>query len=314
MNKTENILITGGSGNLGTEIIKLLLNQHKNQDVLIHNVDLRPSEIQSDRIYNHLIDIRSEEVGQIIKKQNIKRVIHLVAIIGGRNLSAEMVEDIEISGLRNVLDACVKENVEHFLFTSSGSVYGYRPDLPKRIPETNQLFNNHVIAYGKNKVMAEKLILDYRERYNLNVTVFRICSILGKNIDNLICRWFKRKRIIGLKGFSTPFSFIWDQDVANCAVEAIDRKLTGIYNLTGEGALTLKEIAEIQSKKYFEVNDRFLGRTLGLLNRISKVEYKKEYLDFIRYRPILDSTKFKKDFIYKIKMNSKEAFLTYINE
>lgn len=305
------ILVTGGSGSLGNTFIKGILKDSFNG--VIHNVDVVPTGVKDYRLTNHLMDIRSNNIEAIILRNKIDTVIHLVAIIGGKRISEKTVHEIEIMGLQNILNICVRTNIKQFVFASSGSVYGYHAKLPNLIDESYPLFEDHVIQYGRNKVIAEKMIARYTDQYNLNTTVLRICSILGENSSNLICEWFERKRIFGLKGYATPFSFVWDQDLANVIEEAIDRRIIGIYNISGDGYITLKEIAKVQSKRYIEISDKFLSRIFGTLNRIVSVEYKKEYLDFIKYRPLLSVEKYQGNFNYVLKKNSLNAFLSYIN-
>jgi UDP-glucose 4-epimerase len=306
----EAILITGGAGNLGTKLIRQLLLRYPDRE--IHCVDVVEPKVKSDRLVYHKVDIRSDKMEQIIKSINCTIVFHMVAIMSSNGLSESDIFDIEINGLQNVLSASVEGSVEQFIFVSSGAVYGYKSGLPRYIPESQAVETNNIIKYGQNKAIAENLINNFSRQTGLKTTIFRPCSILGKDSNNIVSRWFDRKVIIGLKNTLTPFSFVWDDDLVECFLEAIDRRIPGVYNVAAKGWVSLEQIARLQSKRYITFNKARLGKLIGFLNRLSIVEYQKEHLDFIKYRPVLNRNKLTARFSYQFKMTSKEAFQNYL--
>ena len=70
--------------------------------------------------------------------------------------------------------------------------------------------------------------------------VFRPGTILGESVDNPITAIFDRPVVVGVRGSDAPFVLVWDEDVARCIVEGIRQRRTGIYNLAGDGAITLR--------------------------------------------------------------------------
>ena len=308
MNDFNNIriLVAGGAGSLGTKLIHQLIQRYPKSN--IHCIDVKESKINNNQLTSHTVDIRSDILPKIILNIKPQIVFHLVGIMSDKNLKKNEVYDIEINGLRNILQGALAARTNHFVFISSGSVYGYKAGLPRYIKESHPLENNHVITYAKHKVIAERIASNFCTEYMLNLTIFRPCSILGQNCKNLVSRWFDRKVIIGLKDTMIPFSFVWDEDLVQCMLESLERKIYGTYNVAAKGWVTMKEIANIQSKRFMPLNPEILGRIIGLLNRFSIVEYKKEHLDFIKYRPVLNRNKLEDKFLYKFKKTSKEAF------
>ncbi|MBN4071339.1 NAD-dependent epimerase/dehydratase family protein [Crocinitomix catalasitica] len=306
----ETILITGGAGNLGTKLIHQLLQRYP--DIEIHCVDIIEPSIKSDRLVFHEVDIRSKQLSSILKSNKCRIVFHMVAIMSSKNLSESEVFDIEINGLKNILGASVDTGVEQFIFVSSGAVYGYKSGLPRYIPESQPLATSNIIKYGENKAIAEKLISSFCQHHDMKTTIFRPCSILGKNSNNIVSRWFDKKVIIGLNNTLTPFSFVWDDDLVECFIEAIEKRILGVYNVAAHGWVSLEEIASLQSKRYITFNKERLGRLIGFMNRLSLIEYKKEHLDFIKYRPVLNRNKMNSYFSYSFKKTSKQAFEQYL--
>ena len=306
----KRILITGGSGNLGNKLIVNLLASFNK--VEIHVVDIKKSLILDNRVFHHKIDIRSSDLENIILKYKIEIVYHLIAIISETKLPYETVNDIEINGLKNILKIIPKSNVKHFIFTSSASVYGFKEGLPELIEENQKLCNKHIIQYSKNKVKAENMITNFNRKNNIDITILRTCSILGNKGKNIVNKWFTRRTIIGLKNFKSPFCFIWDEELAICLNEVMQRKIIGTYNISSEGHITLKRMAELQNKRYIELSPFVLGKALNFTNKLSMSDYKAKHLDFIKYRPLLNTKKFQNDFNYNLKLNSEEVFLNFI--
>lgn len=118
--------------------------------------------------------------------------------------------------------------------------------------------------------------------------------------------------ILGLAGCETPFVFIWDQDVANCIVEGVEREAEGIYNLAGDGTLTLSEIARITGTPYVAVPPRLLRAALWLLQKLNVTPHGPEQVLFLQYRPVLDNRKLKEEFGYQPQMTTEEVFRFFL--
>jgi len=115
INSTDRtILITGGAGNLGTKLIHLLLLRYP--DMRIHCVDITEPSIKSDRLVYHKVDVRSEQISSLLKNINCRIVFHMVAIMSSKELNEDEIFDIEINGLKNMLNASVQARVDHFIF------------------------------------------------------------------------------------------------------------------------------------------------------------------------------------------------------
>ena len=74
--RAESILITGGSGNLGTKLIEALLVKYP--ALVIHNIDPVKSQVKSKQLISHPISVTSVEAITIVKKYNCIVVFHLV--------------------------------------------------------------------------------------------------------------------------------------------------------------------------------------------------------------------------------------------
>jgi UDP-glucose 4-epimerase len=117
---------------------------------------------------------------------------------------------------------------------------------------------------------------------------------------------------LGLKGYKSPFVFIWDEDAANCIRQAVYSEKTGIYNLIGDGALCNKDLALLLGKSYRELNAGLMRRVLSLLRPLGLSKYGPEQLLFLQYRPVMDNRKLKEEFGFLPEKSSLETFCFYL--
>ena len=172
-------------------------------------------------------------------------VVHLAAIVTpGKHGNREFEYSVDVPGTENVLKACLAAGVRKIIVSSSGAAYGYHPDNPAWITEDQPIRGNQAFAYAWHKRLVEEMLARWRiEHPELKQVVFRIGTILGATVHNQITDLFEKPRPIAIRGADSPFVFIWDQDVVGCILHALGDRATGIFNVAGDGALTIHEIA-----------------------------------------------------------------------
>jgi len=311
----KSVLVTGSTGYLGSQLIDRLHSNSKS-DYQIIALDIRevPSDKQLDGVVYYTQDIRAKEINEIIEKHKVDTVVHLAAIVApSKTMTREFLEEVEVGGTRNVLDACVLHGVKRFIVTSSGAAYGYYEDNPDWITEKEPIRGNYEFPYSYHKRLVEEMLTEYRENHStLEQTIFRVGTIVGKTTNNQITNMFKMKRQIRVNGADSPFVFIWDQDLVSILHQAIDTQKTGIFNVAGDGALNIDEIAELTKNKILNLPAWVLKSVLFLLQKIGASPYGPEQVRFLQYRPVLLNTKLKQEFGYQPQKTSAEAFQYYL--
>ncbi|MDX1805285.1 MAG: NAD-dependent epimerase/dehydratase family protein, partial [Alcanivorax sp.] len=241
------------------------------------------------------------------------QVIHLAAVLEDSGDRARDY-DIDVNGTRNVLDACAATGVQQLIVTSSGAAYGYHQDNPAWIDEQAPLRGNPEFPYSDHKRLVEEMLADYRQRYpQLKQLIFRPGTVLGAGTRNQITALFERPRLLAIAGAPSPFVFIWDQDVVGAIVQGVEREAAGIYNLAGDGALTLRQLANILNKPRLVVPAALLHAALWLGRRTGLSRYAPEQINFLRYRPVLSNRRLKEEFGFMPAKTSEQAFRFYLN-
>ncbi|OGG80050.1 epimerase [Candidatus Kaiserbacteria bacterium RIFCSPLOWO2_01_FULL_54_13] len=160
--------VTGGSGFLGINLVRhLLARGHR-----VVSYDVSPFDYpERGRIVEVVGDIRDREMlARTMKGADI--VVHTAAALP--LYAPEDIRSTDIDGTRNVLEAAKKNNVARVIHISSTAVYG--------IPDHHPLYEDDALdgvgEYGKAKIAAEEMCLEYRKK-GMCIPIVRPKSFVG---------------------------------------------------------------------------------------------------------------------------------------
>ncbi len=304
---SRRVLVTGSSGYLGSQVVAALARR---ADLVTVALDLREPAQRLAGVAYELADIRAPEVDGIVARHRPDVVVHLASIVTpGKNSSREFEYSVDVGGSRNLLQACVRHAVRRIIVSSSGAAYGYHVDNPAWLSESDALRGNQSFAYSWHKRLVEEMLGEYRQQQpQLEQVVLRIGTILGATVDNQITDLFKKPRLLAIRGSDSPFVFIHDQDVVGAILHGVDSPNSGIFNVAGDGKLSIFEIAARLNKRCLVLPAWLLKSALWLLHKLALTQYGPEQLDFLRYRPVLDNRQLKQQFGYVPRLSSAEVF------
>jgi UDP-glucose 4-epimerase len=308
------VLVTGAAGYLGSTLVASLARRGSGGDgvgaIVATDVRETPLEKRLPGVEYVAMDIRAPGIEELLRRHAIDTVVHLAAIVTpGPKSNREFEYSVDVLGTKNVLEACVAAGVGKFIVTSSGAAYGYHADNPEWLTEDDPVRGNEAFAYSHHKRLVEEMLAEYRRKHpQLKQVVFRVGTILGETTRNQITALFERPRLLALSGSKSPFVFIWDQDVVGAIEHAIFSGQDGIYNVAGDGALSIQEIAARLGKRCVTIPPGLLRAALAVLHPLGLSRYGPEQVDFLRYRPVLDNRRLKEQFGYVPKLTSAEVF------
>jgi len=303
------VLVTGGSGFLGSHVTALLA-QHPSVEVVVSG-DLRDSAVPG--VISERVDVTDAAgIAPVLRRHRIDTVVHLAAIVNpGRDVALEHRVDVE--GSRNVLDACLDSGVRRLVVSSSGAAYGYHADSPEWLDERDPVRGNDEFPYSRHKRIVEEMLAEARDEHpELEQVVFRIGTILGPSVHNQITALWDGARLLRVAGSDSPFVFVWVDDVAAAMVRAATGGPAGVFNVAGDGRMTVPEIAARLGKRMLSVPAWALGAALTVGHALRLTEHGPEKVRFLRYRPVLANRRLKEEFGYTPARTSREAFEEYL--
>lgn len=310
------VLVTGAAGYLGSQLVAALAADAGRRSAVVAAMDVRevPAAARLPSLEYAFADIRAPGLAAILQRHAIDTVVHLASIVTpGKRSNRDFEYSVDVLGTENLLKACVAAGVRKLIVSSSGAAYGYHADNPAWIGEDAPLRGNREFAYAWHKRLVEEMLADYRTRHpQLAQVVFRIGTILGESVKNQITDLFDKPRLIAIRGADSPFVFIWDQDVVGCMLAAVYSDKAGIYNVAGDGALGIHQIAARLGKRCVVLPAGLLQAALALMKPLGLTQYGPEQVNFLRYRPVLANRRLKEEFGYVPKKTSSEVFEFYL--
>ncbi len=180
--KNKNVLITGCTGLLGSQLTKDLIDKNANAIGLIRDW-VPQSNLFGMELYNKMVTVRGEIEDQALLERTINEyevevVFHLAAqtIVGIANNNPISTFRSNIMGTWNILEACRRnKGVKEIIVASSDKAYGECPDLPYN--EETPLKGMH--PYDVSKSCADLLAKSYFETYRLPVCITRCGNFFG---------------------------------------------------------------------------------------------------------------------------------------
>ena len=309
--RTRGVLVTGAGGYLGRRVVSALAREDAWDGPLIA-CDVREAEADEriEGVTYVTADVREPELAERMADHDVEVVVHLAAVVTpGRDPDREFEYSVDVLGTQNVLQCCQSRGVRKVVISSSGAAYGYHADNPPWLCEDDPLRGNVEFAYSDHKRQVEEMLARWRAAHpELQQLIFRPGTILGATTRNQITDLFDGKVLMGLQGADIPFVLIWDEDVAACIVRGTLEDRTGIYNLAGDGALPMREMARMMGKPYVNVPVETVRDALKVLKVLGRTQYGPEQVDFLRYRPVLSNHRLKAEFGYTPRKTTREVF------
>ena len=263
-NEDKTVLVTGGSGFIGSITCKLLVDSGFN----VINIDRVKSSL--DGVTQYPFDIDNHQLKGVIELTKPDAVIHLAAD-HSVPLSIKDPASTYANNVANsisLLNHSINAGVKHFIFSSSSSVYGDS----ETILNAESDIPNPKTPYGRSKLIIENVLKDYADAYEMNYASLRYFNAAG-SYEGLGYNLTPKQHIIpilvekSLKGetftlngsdYDTPdgtcirdYTHVFD--VASAHVSALNYLMDGgdsnIFNIGGGSGTSIKQVIEEVEKQ-----------------------------------------------------------------
>ena len=254
-----NILVTGGAGFIGSNIVETLLKYDlKNIRVLDNLATGKKDNIQKFLDSNENIEFIYGDIANLetCRKavKNIDIICHQAAIGSvPRSVADPLTSHIaNVNGFLNILIAAKEEGIKRIVYASSSSVYGDHPALPKIEENTGNVLS----PYAATKAIDEIYAQVFTRCYNMEIIGLRYFNIFGPRQDPngmyaaVIPKFIQLMRnkkspiINGDGSFSRDFTYVDNAVQANILALTTDNLLCfgQAFNIGAGGQSTLLEL------------------------------------------------------------------------
>jgi UDP-glucose 4-epimerase len=266
------VLVTGGAGFIGSNLVDLLLEQGASVTVIdnlsngkIENIEQHQSNSRFDFIEGTILD---DSILNMASK-DIKAVFHL-ATLGVRHSIKYPFENHKVNaeGTLKVLEWAYKQDIERFVYCSSSEIYGTAETVP--MAESHPA--RPCTVYGASKLAGEAYARAFFKTYGMKTVVIRPFNAYGPRshyegssgelIPKSIVRAMNRKPILVFgNGLQTrDFTYVKDIARALCLSLTNDSLIGGTFNVGSDFEISIKDV---------------VGKIAAIFNNVSKIEYVK---------------------------------------
>ena len=253
----ERVLVTGGAGFIGSHLVERLIHEgfevvvidnlfNSNKDNLAQNFDRKDFHF----IEGDILDF--ELIKEIVK--DVDAVFHEAAIVDVP-LSIKkpaLVNDCNLVGTLNLLNACLNASVERFIYASSCAVYGDQGVLPL----DENMMSMPISPYAVTKLAAEKYCSVFYRLYGLETVSLRYFNVYGirqtygiyDGVTNTFMKTLLKNKppVIYGDGKQTR-DFVNVEDIIEANILALEKKNAAgkTLNIAYGKAITINELAQI---------------------------------------------------------------------
>ncbi|MDM7999536.1 MAG: NAD-dependent epimerase/dehydratase family protein [Dehalococcoidia bacterium] len=306
----KRVAITGISGYLGTQILKLL-DQDKDVESVV-GIDIRPPSYATSKLKFYSRDVR-EPLIDIFAQNKVDSAFHLAFVLPP-NFRVDA-HDINIRGSQSFLSACEATSVEALFYQSSHTVYGPHPDNPPLITEDQPLRPVPAFPYGQDKAEVDLMFQEYmRNHPKQSVTIVRVVSVVGPHAGVSGLNVLFMPVTIHVCGYNPGWQFIFEDDLARLDMTLVKERRSGIFNAGAEGALPYRDMLRATGKPSLGLPS-WLWKFLISFSWATRIQRKSPAggLEYMKYPIILSTEKLAKTTNFKFTMNSQEALKSYMD-
>lgn len=241
------ILVTGGSGLLGAELIRQLLQSGKRVRALVNQKPLSlPSHPMLEQARGSILDVMALEEAM----QGVEDVYHCAALVSFDPGDDARLYKINVEGTANLVNAALDAGVRRFAFVSSVAALGRHKDGVPVDESMNWSKETHNSRYGQSKYLAEMEVWRGMAE-GLNAVVVNPSVIIGPGDWNSSSTAIFKSVYNGFPWYSEGVNgFVDVRDVAKAMILLTEKDIFGERFILNGHHATYKSVFELMAKAF----------------------------------------------------------------
>lgn len=251
--------------------------------------------------------------------------VHLAFAIFG---SHEETRQVNLQGTRNVFEVAIRAGVKRLVYASSVAAYGFYPENPQPLTEDVPARGSDDFYYSRQKAELEELLSELLSECELEAYVFRPCIVAGPRATMLIEQVVSAVRAgdpvpLLRKGVEklplvkpilpdpgVPIQLVHHDDVARAMAAAIcGDGPPGVYNLAGEGEVSMADIARVLGWRSVPVPGPAVSVGRAAARRLTFASTKLEWAAALDTPVLMDTAKARRELGWKPRFDAEETLV-----
>ena len=255
--KVKKILVTGGSGFVGSAMAERLMSDEDNYVVIVDNLStgnigkIPPLNSNPGKWKFIKCDVNEyRDIAEIMLAFKFDYVFHYAAVVGVQRTQEHPVMVLrDIEGIKNILNLSKNTGVKRVFYTSSSEIYGEPVEIPQNVYTTPL---NSRLPYAIVKNVGEAFLRSYEKEFGLKYTIFRLFNTYGpKQSKDFVVSKFIHSALAGndvtIYGDglqSRTFCYIDDNIEACYKIFTDELFVNDVINIGGNKEISVLELAE----------------------------------------------------------------------
>ena len=239
--------VTGGSGHIGANLVRQLLESGWGVRCLIHKDSRALEGLAIEKVSG---DLSSKSLLSN-QMEGCNAVFHLAAYVAVEDVDLVRMKKINVEGTKNMCEAALNSNIPRFIHFSSIHAFEQRPVELSLNEQRPLAYGSNAAPYDQSKALAQKTVYEACKR-GLNASILHPTGVLGpydykpSRMGQILMDIMNRKMLLTIKA---GYNWVDARDVAKSAIKCINLGEAGQnYILSGKWA-SFPQIAEIISSK-----------------------------------------------------------------
>jgi UDP-glucose 4-epimerase len=322
------VAVTGPTGDIGRSLLRSLESSREVGRITamarspfdpaaegLHKTEYRQADV---------LDL--DTVKEVVAGADV--VVHLAFMIMG---SLEETTSVNLEGSRNVFSAAIDSGATRLVYASSVAAYGFHADNPNPLTEDLEPRGTRRHYYSAQKAELELALAELLQDAATDAYIFRPCIVAGPDapallesipyvqlsdkLPSAVMRALEfvpaLKPVIPDPG--VPFQLVHHDDVATAMRSAVlGRGEPGVYNLAGEGTLTMSDLADALGWYSVPVPDLAMGAAAEMVARVPFVPAEAQWIESMRRPMVMDTSKARKLLRWRPRHDAQETLAEMI--
>ncbi|MBN1529260.1 MAG: NAD-dependent epimerase/dehydratase family protein [Thermoleophilaceae bacterium] len=251
MTGSRRILVTGLSTYWGGRLAQALERFDEVEAVI--GVDNEEPQVELERTEYVKVGTQHALLRRVVEAAEVDTVVDTRLVVDSATTTPGKAHENNVIGTMNILAACsgAGSPVRKVVFKSSAHYYGCEQDDPAFFDETMPRSHPPRTNIERDVVDAEASLGEFAEKNpDVAVTVLRFANVLGPSVRTSHIGLLSLPAVPMILGFDPRYQFVHENDVVHALEHAVNREIRGVYNVAGDGVLSLSEVAGLLGKPY----------------------------------------------------------------